>query len=125
MNYSFFLSFERLSPNRSAFLFFFSDLGNPAINGGSGLVLGRGPSPAIVDTPNLSLAANSLLNGGFQSLSSSTSPILSQGAGKIFMDHRIYISDELKLYICRRFKSRLYAQHARGGGKHGRQCNWF
>ncbi|XP_060830287.1 B-box type zinc finger protein ncl-1 [Bombus pascuorum] len=56
------------------------DLGNPTINGGSGLVLGRGPSPAIVDTPNLSLAANSLLNGGFQSLSSSTSTILSQGA---------------------------------------------
>ncbi|KOC64429.1 Brain tumor protein [Habropoda laboriosa] len=56
------------------------DLGNATINGGSGLVLGRGPSPAIVDTPNLSLAANSLLNGGFQSLSSSTSPILSQGA---------------------------------------------
>lgn len=57
------------------------DLGNSSINGGSGLVLGRGPSPAIVDPPNLSLAANSLLNGGFQSLSSSTSPILSQGTG--------------------------------------------
>ncbi|XP_026830146.1 B-box type zinc finger protein ncl-1 isoform X2 [Ooceraea biroi] len=58
------------------------DLGNATINGSGGLVLGRGPSPAIVDTPNLGpLAANSLLNGGFQSLSSSTSPILSQGAG--------------------------------------------
>ena len=63
---------------------FAADLGNTTINGGGGLVLGRGPSPAIVDTPNLGpLAANSLLNGGFQSLSSSTSPILSQGAGKI------------------------------------------
>lgn len=65
---------------------FDTDLGNTTINGGGGLVLGRGPSPAIVDTPNLGpLAANSLLNGGFQSLSSSTSPILSQGAGKIFV----------------------------------------
>lgn len=63
---------------------FDADLGNTTINGGGGLVLGRGPSPAIVDTPNLGpLAANSLLNGGFQSLSSSTSPILSQGAGKM------------------------------------------
>lgn len=35
-----------------------------------------------MDTPNVGLAVNSLLNGGFQSLSSSTSPILSQGAGK-------------------------------------------
>ncbi|XP_031830070.1 protein meiotic P26 [Nomia melanderi] len=62
------------------------DLGNPAINGGSGLVLGRGPSPAIVDTPNLSLAPNSLLNGGFQSLSSSTSPIISQSADDLMGD---------------------------------------
>lgn len=63
--------------------YFIIDLGNTAINGSGGLVLGRGPSPAIVDTPNLCpLSANSLLNGGFQSLSSSTSPILSQGAGK-------------------------------------------
>lgn len=63
---------------------FNTDLGNTTINGGGGLVLGRGPSPAIVDNSNLGpLAANSLLNGGFQSLSSSTSPILSQGAGKI------------------------------------------
>ncbi|XP_078042465.1 protein meiotic P26 [Augochlora pura] len=62
------------------------DLGNTAINGGSGLVLGRGPSPAIVDTPNLNLATNSLLNGGFQSLSSSTSPILSQGADDLMGD---------------------------------------
>lgn len=62
------------------------DLGNATINGGGGLVLGRGPSPAIVDTPSLGpLAANSLLNGGFQPLSSSTSPILSQGAGKIIL----------------------------------------
>lgn len=96
MNYSLFLSLERLSSSQSlcfciiCISVYFSDLGNPTINGGSGLVLGRGPSPAIVDTPNLSLAANSLLNGGFQSLSSSTSPILSQGAGKIFMDHHVY-----------------------------------
>lgn len=60
-----------------------TDLGSATINGSGGLVLGRGPSPGIVDAPNLStLTANSLLNGGFQSLSSSTSPILSQGAGK-------------------------------------------
>ncbi|XP_070155719.1 B-box type zinc finger protein ncl-1 [Polyergus mexicanus] len=63
------------------------DLGNATINGGGGLVLGRGPSPAIVDTPNLGpLAANSLLNGGFQPLSSSTSPILSQGADDLISD---------------------------------------
>ncbi|XP_029667925.1 B-box type zinc finger protein ncl-1-like [Formica exsecta] len=63
------------------------DLGNATINGGGGLVLGRGPSPAIVDTPNLGpLAANSLLNGGFQPLSSSTSPILSQGADDLIGD---------------------------------------
>ncbi|GAB1861493.1 Brain tumor protein [Camponotus japonicus] len=63
------------------------DLGNATINGGSGLVLGRGPSPAIVDTPSLGpLAANSLLNGGFQPLSSSTSPILSQGADDLIGD---------------------------------------
>ncbi|XP_032671270.1 B-box type zinc finger protein ncl-1-like isoform X2 [Odontomachus brunneus] len=55
------------------------DLGNATINGGGGLVLGRGSSPAIVDAPIVgSLAASSLLNGGFQSMSSSTSPILSQ-----------------------------------------------
>ncbi|XP_015596959.1 brain tumor protein isoform X2 [Cephus cinctus] len=55
------------------------DLGNATLNGGGSLVLGRGPSPGIVDTPNLGpLASNSILNGGFQSLSSSTSPILSQ-----------------------------------------------
>ncbi|XP_012215077.1 B-box type zinc finger protein ncl-1 [Linepithema humile] len=63
------------------------DLGNATINGGGGLVLGRGPSPAIVDNSNLgSLAANSLLNGGFQPLSSSTSPILSQGADDLIGD---------------------------------------
>lgn len=63
------------------------DLGNTAINGGgSGLVLCRGSSPAIVDTPNVGLAVNSLLNGGFQSLSSSTSPILSQGADDLMGD---------------------------------------
>ncbi|XP_072757506.1 B-box type zinc finger protein ncl-1 [Anoplolepis gracilipes] len=63
------------------------DLGNATINGGGGLVLGRGPSPAIVDNPNLGpLAANSLLNGGFQPLSSSTSPILSQGADDLIGD---------------------------------------
>ncbi|KAL6428302.1 hypothetical protein ACFW04_008540 [Cataglyphis niger] len=63
------------------------DLGNATINGGGGLVLGRGPSPAIVDNPNLGpLATNSLLNGGFQPLSSSTSPILSQGADDLIGD---------------------------------------
>lgn len=62
------------------------DLGNATINGGGGLVLGRGPSPAIVDNPNLGLSANTLLNGGFQSLSSSTSPILSQGADELIGD---------------------------------------
>ncbi|XP_046834478.1 B-box type zinc finger protein ncl-1-like isoform X1 [Vespa crabro] len=63
------------------------DLGNAAINGSGGLVLGRGPSPGIIDAPNLStLTANSLLNGGFQSLSSSTSPILSQGADDLIGD---------------------------------------
>ncbi|XP_034949845.1 B-box type zinc finger protein ncl-1-like [Chelonus insularis] len=56
------------------------DLGNPTLNGGGGLVLGRVPSPVMNEPPNLgSLSANTLLNGGFQSLSNSTSPILSQG----------------------------------------------
>ncbi|XP_014217341.1 B-box type zinc finger protein ncl-1-like [Copidosoma floridanum] len=55
------------------------DLNSSSING-SNLVLGRGPSPVVGDTPNLaSLTGNALLNG-FQSISSSTSPILSQGA---------------------------------------------
>ncbi|KAL7288747.1 hypothetical protein TKK_0016728 [Trichogramma kaykai] len=54
------------------------DMNSPTING-SNLVLGRGSSP-VIDAPNLAtLTNNSLLNGGFQSLSSSTSPILSQG----------------------------------------------
>ena len=54
-------------------------MGNPTLNGGGGLVLGRGPSPGIVDNSNLStLTANSLLNGGFQSMSTPTSPILSR-----------------------------------------------
>lgn len=62
-------------------MLFVLDLNSPTINGTS-LVLGRGSSPALVDTPNLAnLANNTLLNGGFQSLSSSTSPIMSQGAG--------------------------------------------
>jgi len=70
------------------FVSIYTDLGNATINGGGGLVLGRGPSPAIVDNPTLGpLAANSLLNGGFQPLSSSTSPILSQGAGKIIISY--------------------------------------
>lgn len=80
-----FLLCEQSIVTAITYIFFFVllvDLGS-TINGGSGLVLGRGSSPAIVDTPNLGLAANSLLNGGFQSLSSSTSPILSQGAGRI------------------------------------------
>ncbi|XP_058791756.1 B-box type zinc finger protein ncl-1-like [Phymastichus coffea] len=54
------------------------DLNPPTING-SNLVLGRGSSPVIVDTPNLAtLASSTLLNNGFHSLSSSTSPIMSQ-----------------------------------------------
>lgn len=83
-----------------------TDLGNPAINGSGGLVLGRGPSPGIVDAPNLStLTANSLLNGGFQSLSSSTSPILSQGAGNInlflffrYNKHVMFLYTDYNLY---------------------------
>lgn len=63
------------------------DLGSATLNGGGSLVLGRGPSPGIVDTPSLgTLAANSILNGGFQSLSSSTSPILSQAADDLIDD---------------------------------------
>lgn len=59
-------------------------MGNATLNGGGGLVLGRGPSPGIVDNSNLgTLTANSLLNGGFQSLSTPTSPILSRGADDI------------------------------------------
>ncbi|KAK0080316.1 hypothetical protein PV325_014163 [Microctonus aethiopoides] len=56
------------------------DMGNTTLNGGGGLVLGRVQSPVLNEPPNLgSLSANSLLNGGYQSLSNSTSPILSQG----------------------------------------------
>ncbi|KAK0183317.1 hypothetical protein PV327_001368 [Microctonus hyperodae] len=56
------------------------DMGNTTLNGGGGLVLGRVPSPVLNEPPNLgSLSANTLLNGGYQSLSNSTSPILSQG----------------------------------------------
>ncbi|XP_046747645.1 brain tumor protein-like [Diprion similis] len=63
------------------------DLGNTALNGGGGLVLGRGPSPGLVDNSSLgSLTANSILNGGFQSLSSSTSPILSRGPDDLIGD---------------------------------------
>lgn len=62
---------------------------------GTSLVLGRGPSPSIVDSPNLAnLTGSTLLNSGFQSLSSSTSPILSQGAGnynKIMKNKIIYL----------------------------------
>jgi tripartite motif-containing protein 2/3 len=62
-------------------IYHFTDL-NPSTINGNNLVLGRGSSPVIVDGPNLAtLTGSTLLNGGFQSLSSSTSPILSQGAG--------------------------------------------
>ncbi|XP_012286456.1 B-box type zinc finger protein ncl-1 isoform X2 [Orussus abietinus] len=45
---------------------------------------GRGPSPSIVNPPNLDpLTANSILNSGFQPLSSSTSPILSQSTEEL------------------------------------------
>lgn len=88
------------------YYYFDIDLGNTTINGGGGLVLGRGPSPAIVDTPNLGpLAANSLLNGGFQSLSSSTSPILSQGAGKIISIF-VYINITRKSKFCSSYTER-------------------
>ncbi|XP_008548372.1 B-box type zinc finger protein ncl-1 [Microplitis demolitor] len=56
------------------------DLGNPTLNGGGGLVLGRVQSPVMNESQSLgSLSANTLLNSGYQSLSNSTSPILSQG----------------------------------------------
>lgn len=62
---------------------FTSDLGNPTLNGGGGLVLGRVQSPVMNESQSLgSLSANTLLNSGYQSLSNSTSPILSQGPGK-------------------------------------------
>lgn len=63
---------------------FIQDMGNTTLNGGGGLVLGRVQSPVLNEPPNLgSLSANTLLNGGYQSLSNSTSPILSQGPGII------------------------------------------
>lgn len=66
------------------FSLFSADLSNPTLNGGGGLVLGRSPSPGIVDNTNLgSLTANSLLNGGYQSLSTPTSPILSRGGDEL------------------------------------------
>lgn len=64
------------------FFFLILDMGNPTLNGGGGLVLGRVSSPVMTETGNLgSLSANNLINGGYQPLSNSTSPILSQGAG--------------------------------------------
>ncbi|OXU28089.1 hypothetical protein TSAR_013888 [Trichomalopsis sarcophagae] len=56
------------------------DLNPSAAMNGSNIVLGRGSSPVVIDPPNLAtLTGNALLNGGgFQSISSSTSPILSQ-----------------------------------------------
>lgn len=58
------------------------------MNGCGSSVLGRGPSPGLVDNQSLgSLTANSILNGGFQSLSSSTSPILSQATGTSRFPH--------------------------------------
>ena len=54
-------------------------------NGNNNLVLGSGSSPVINDTSNLGpLATNTLLNNGFQSISTSPSPILSQGPGKFY-----------------------------------------
>lgn len=53
-------------------------VGNVTLSNGGGLVLGRGPSPGIIDSssPGMStLTAGGQLNGGFQSISSSTSPI--------------------------------------------------
>ena len=50
---------------------------NATLNGSNNFILGRGQSPGIVDAPNLgSLAVNGMLNGGYQSLSASTSPIM-------------------------------------------------
>ena len=52
-------------------------MNNPSLNGGSNFILGRGQSPGMVEAPNLgSLAVNGMLNGGYQSLSASTSPIM-------------------------------------------------
>ncbi|KAJ8682059.1 hypothetical protein QAD02_017851 [Eretmocerus hayati] len=60
-----------------------TDLHSSTMNG-TNLVLGRGPSPGIVDSPTLaSLTGNPLLNGGFQQLPSSTSPILPHSADEI------------------------------------------
>lgn len=65
------------------------------MNGGN-LVLGRVASPVIVDSPNLiNLTGNTIMNGGFQSISSSTSPILSQGTGKRII--YIFIKNKKKL----------------------------
>lgn len=56
------------------------DMGNSAINGTGAMVLARGSSPGINEGQNMGgLTANTLLNGGYQSLSNSTSPILSPG----------------------------------------------
>lgn len=49
------------------------------------MVLGRRSPPPSADASNIvPLGSTSLLNGGYQNISSSTSPILSQGAGKCF-----------------------------------------
>ncbi|XP_063992247.1 brain tumor protein isoform X1 [Diachasmimorpha longicaudata] len=56
------------------------DMGNSTINGSGAMVLARVPSPGMNDGQNMAgLSANTLLNGGYQSLSNSTSPILSPG----------------------------------------------
>ncbi|XP_066588781.1 B-box type zinc finger protein ncl-1 [Prorops nasuta] len=63
------------------------ELANTVINGSSGLVLGHASSPGIVEPPNLgTLTTNTLLNGGFQTLSTPTSPILTRGANDVMAD---------------------------------------
>lgn len=53
------------------------DVSNATLNGGSNFIIGRGQSPGMVDTQNLgTLGVNGMLNGGYQSLSTSTSPIM-------------------------------------------------
>lgn len=67
-----------------------------------------------MDTPNLGLATNSLLNGGFQSLSSSTSPILSQGTGETFSEVIKYnpISEDIN------FTSKCFIDDLMGDSMH-------
>lgn len=71
---------------------YLSDVGSVTLSNGGGLVLGRGPSPGIIDSsPGMStLAASNQLNGGFQSISSSTSPIHSLRAGIYLFDFFLY-----------------------------------